>query len=62
MLLAIPAQAATSVLMGVALVALVFTDRQARARAEFAGRFSAFSERNNVRVLERMLTSPADRR
>ena len=51
-----------SVLMAIALVALVFTDRQARARAEFAGRFSAFSERNNVRVLERMLTSPADRR
>jgi CHAD domain-containing protein len=52
---------ATSVLMAVALVAGVFTDRQAAARSAFAGRFAAFSDRGNVRVLERMVTGPAGR-
>ena len=46
----------TSSLMAVALVAQVFIDRQAQARAAFAGRFTAFASRHNVRLLDRMLT------
>ncbi|HMC51564.1 MAG TPA: CHAD domain-containing protein [Acidimicrobiales bacterium] len=45
----------TSVLMAVALVARVFGDRQARARAAFSGRFRAFARPGNVRALQRMV-------